>query len=60
MIENYDWSRLAGLGFDLDYVEKATGGLKSACWKGYTAVGTKMKDGRPVPNCVPVKKKAKK
>jgi hypothetical protein len=25
-----------------------------ACWKGYTAVGMKNKNGRKVPNCVPV------
>ena len=24
------------------------------CWKGYKPVGTKMKDGKEVPNCVPV------
>lgn len=29
---------------------------KGSCWKGYEAIGMKMKDGRPVPNCVPVKK----
>ncbi|CAB4162309.1 hypothetical protein UFOVP787_29 [uncultured Caudovirales phage] len=29
--------------------------LKQACWKGYTAVGMKMKNGKKVPNCVPVK-----
>ena len=34
-------------------VPKPTGGLKDACWAGYTAVGMKMKDGRKVPNCVP-------
>lgn len=28
--------------------------LKKACWKGYEAIGTKMKNGRRVPNCVPV------
>lgn len=28
--------------------------LKSACWKGYTAVGMKKKNGRSVPNCVPI------
>jgi hypothetical protein len=27
--------------------------LKDACWKGYTAVGMKMKNGKKVPNCVP-------
>jgi hypothetical protein len=25
------------------------------CWKGYTDIGTKKKNGRTVPNCVPVK-----
>jgi len=25
------------------------------CWKGYKPVGTKKKNGRTVPNCVPVK-----
>ena len=34
-------------------VKKPTGGLKDACWKGYTAVGMKDKGGRKVPNCVP-------
>ena len=28
---------------------------KGPCWKGYEAVGMKMKGGRKVPNCVPVK-----
>lgn len=51
MIEDYDWERLQGLGF----TEKATGDLKDACWKGYTAVGMKTKNGRKVPNCVKVK-----
>lgn len=34
-------------------VAKPTGKLKSACWKGYTAVGMKDKNGKKVPNCVP-------
>ena len=34
-------------------VKEPTGGLKDACWKGYAAVGMKMKNGRSVPNCVP-------
>lgn len=29
---------------------------KDPCWKGYKMVGTKEKDGREVPNCVPKKK----
>jgi hypothetical protein len=35
-------------------VPTPTGDLKDACWKGYTAVGTKKKNGKTVPNCVPV------
>lgn len=27
--------------------------LKDACWDGYEAYGTKMKNGKKVPNCVP-------
>ena len=43
---------------ELDEVAKATGDLKNACWKGYTAVGMKTKNGKKVPNCVPVKEQA--
>lgn len=28
-------------------------GLEDACWPGWEAIGTKIKDGREVPNCVP-------
>lgn len=31
--------------------------LEDACWPGYEAIGTKMKDGREVPNCVPIQNK---
>ena len=37
----------------LEETKKPTGKLKGACWKGYTAIGTKEKNGRTVPNCVP-------
>jgi hypothetical protein len=33
--------------------------LAEACWEGYEAVGTKKKDGKTVPNCVPKKKAAR-
>jgi hypothetical protein len=39
-------------------VAEPTGDLKDACWKGYTAVGMKKKNGKMVPNCVPVKEEA--
>ena len=29
--------------------------MENPCWKGYEMVGTKSKDGKEVPNCVPVK-----
>jgi hypothetical protein len=29
--------------------------MKDPCWKGYKMIGKKMKNGKPVPNCVPVK-----
>lgn len=28
-------------------------GLEDACWEGYIAIGTKIMNGREVPNCVP-------
>lgn len=30
------------------------------CWEGYEKIGMKMKNGKLVPNCVPIKKTAKK
>lgn len=30
-------------------------GLEDSCWSGYEAIGTKILDGREVPNCVPIK-----
>jgi len=29
--------------------------LKAPCWDGYEQIGTKIKDGKEVPNCVPLK-----
>jgi hypothetical protein len=28
--------------------------LEDACWEGYEAIGTKILDGKEVPNCVPI------
>ena len=30
-------------------------GLDEACWEGYEAIGTKILNGKEVPNCVPIK-----
>lgn len=32
--------------------------FKESCWRGYKQVGGKMKNGKMVPNCVPVKEAA--
>lgn len=37
-------------------VRKAGDKLAQACWKGYEAIGFKVKSGQKVPNCVPIKK----
>ena len=33
-------------------------GLEGACWEGYEPIGMKEKDGKMVPNCVPIKAKS--
>ena len=33
---------------------------KDPCWEGYEKIGMKIKNGKLVPNCVPIKKAAKK
>ena len=52
-MNDFDWDSLQQYGF----TEKATGDLKDACWKGYTAVGLKNKGARKVPNCVKIDSK---
>ena len=32
--------------------------INEDCWDGYKSVGSKMKNGKRVPNCVPVKEAA--
>jgi hypothetical protein len=39
-----------GLNLKAVYAE----GLEDACWEGYEAIGTKVLDGKIVPNCVPI------
>jgi hypothetical protein len=41
------------LTYTIEEISKPSGELKKACWKGYTAIGTKKKNGATVPNCVP-------
>jgi hypothetical protein len=48
---------MARVAFETKYAGinlMAEDGLDSACWDGYEAIGTKMLDGREVPNCVPI------
>jgi hypothetical protein len=37
----------------LRFISENLDNLAEACWKGYKAVGGKMKNGKQVPNCVP-------
>lgn len=32
-------------------------GKSKPCWEGYQAIGMKEKNGKKVPNCVPITKK---
>jgi hypothetical protein len=47
----------AMLRFNHDFrgIKLADDGLEGICWEGYEAIGTKILDGREVPNCVPIK-----
>jgi hypothetical protein len=40
---------------ELGSVGEAFADLEEACWEGYEPIGLKNKDGRYVPNCVPIK-----
>jgi len=40
--------------YELSEAGKAYGGGEDPCWKGYKQVGMKTKNGKEVPNCVPV------
>jgi hypothetical protein len=37
-------------GIDITKLEE--GGLENACWDGWKALGTKILDGKTVPNCI--------
>jgi hypothetical protein len=43
--------------FEIKYPKKMAEdeGLEGACWEGYEPIGMKEKDGKMVPNCVPIK-----
>ena len=41
-------------GHDKEPCEGCIEEKEGPCWKGYEMVGMKMKDGREVPNCVPI------
>jgi hypothetical protein len=40
---------------ELGSIGQKFAGLEDACWEGYEAIGTKILDGKEVPNCVPIK-----
>lgn len=48
--------------FKIEYPKKKLQdeGLEGACWEGYEPIGMKEKDGKMVPNCVPIKEEQSK
>jgi hypothetical protein len=44
----------------IDLIKSGTIEEENPCWKGYTQVGMKTKNGKEVPNCVPIKNGVKK
>jgi hypothetical protein len=46
---------MARVAYDTKFRGINLAGLEDACWEGYEAIGTKILDGREVPNCVPIK-----
>lgn len=58
MSENIEYSRKLNLLFKIAVLkDQISEGLRdpkdNPCWKGYKPVGTKKKNGKTVPNCVP-------
>lgn len=50
--ENKQVFKNAKLG--VDEIDETKDNLTESCWKGYKQVGMKEKDGKQVPNCVPI------
>jgi hypothetical protein len=48
---------MARVAYDTKFrgINLEAAGLEDACWPSYEAIGTKILDGREVPNCVPIK-----
>ena len=57
-----DEGSMARVKFDADFkgINLQEDGLEGACWEGYEAIGTKILDGREVPNCVPISEEMEK
>jgi hypothetical protein len=55
-ITNTEEKVMARVKFNTDFrgINLMAESLDDACWEGYEAIGTKMLDGREVPNCVPI------
>jgi hypothetical protein len=54
-IKNTSEKVMASVVYNTKYRGINLAGLEDACWDGYEAIGTKILDGREVPNCVPIK-----
>lgn len=54
-----DHDIIEALGLILDEECTDCFDIDGACWEGYEPIGFKIKDGKRVPNCVPIKAKKK-
>ena len=58
--DRYEYNKKMGYSnesVEIDEAEKMKG--EDPCWKNYQMVGTKKKNGKEVPNCVPVSESRK-
>jgi hypothetical protein len=54
--QEFTYSKLRELhyrGIDLTKLQEEGDGLEDSCWEDYAPLGTKILDGREVPNCIP-------
>jgi hypothetical protein len=49
------WGGSAGINWAIGKLKEIDLKLKAPCWDGYEQIGWKMKNGKKVPNCVPIK-----
>jgi len=57
IVENSDGKKSRKWLSDVELIEKLEKDSDDPCWKGYAQLGMKKKNGKEIPNCVPVEEK---